>query len=1002
MVASSGVYLEEMYDKWNSDKSAVPEEWARFFADELPNAIEHSRAKKTSAASTTVSQPRMSSNGATEVSVASMNESLDNPSCHASILDHMKVQLLVRAYQVRGHHRADLDPLGILKPDLDFCPAPELDLSYYGLTDQALDEEFILGQGVLPNVAKREGGKMTLSQILEVLKATYCSTIGIEYTHIPDRDRCDWIRSKMEVPVKYQYTKAEKLVILDRLIWADSFEKFLHSKFPGEKRFGLEGCEALIPGMKALVDRSVDHGVESVVIGMPHRGRLNVLSNVVRKPAESIFSEFHGQVDEGVEGSGDVKYHLGMNYERPTPSGKIVHLSLVANPSHLEAVNPVVQGKTRALQFYLNDKQYDKAMGLLIHGDAAFAGQGVVYEALGFGDLPHYSTGGTVHIVVNNQIGFTTDPRFARSTPYCTALAKSMSAPILHVNADDVEAVIFCCQFAADWRKTYKKDVVIDLIGYRRHGHNEFDEPSFTQPRMYDAIRKKERVLDIYRRQLVVDEKIVSQEQVEGMMKSVWDSLEKAYNNSKNYKPTVKEWLTSTWPGFKSPKDIASSVAPIYPTGVTEDTLRTVGTALCTVPTEFNLHKGLAKILEVKKKAIDSSTNIDMPTAEALAFGSLLLEGNHVRLSGQDVERGTFSHRHAVLHDQVVDGSRYVPLHHLDPSQAQFTVCNSSLSEYGVLGFELGYSLVNPRSLILWEAQFGDFCNGAQIIIDQFLVSGERKWLQRSGVTMLLPHGFDGQGPEHSSGRPERFLQLCDDDPNVLPVMSPPGAVRQIQDCNIQVCMVSTPANYFHVLRRQVHRDFRKPLVLFNSKALLRHPLARSSFEEMKEGTTFTRMYPEMHPKDIHEPAHIDTVVFCSGQVYYQALKTRELNGVKNVALLRLEQISPFPYDLIMQQLFDVYKNAKRIVWLQEEPLNMGMWTYVEPRFKNALRAGKREKVDREVSVVARPPSCAVATGIKKLHHQEELSLMSRAMFGGELLAVKSETNGVPIFKKKD
>lgn len=546
---------------------------------------------------------------------------------------------------------------------------------------------------------------------------------------------------------------------------------------------------------------------------MPHRGRLNVLSNVVRKPNESIFCEFSGSLEPSEEGSGDVKYHLGMNYVRPTPSGKRVHLSLVANPSHLEAVNPVVLGKTRALQFYSKDTERKHSMAVLMHGDAAFAGQGVVYETMGFHDLPAYGTGGTIHIVVNNQIGFTTDPRFGRSTPYCTDIAKSINAPVFHVNGDDAEAVTFVMQLAADWRQTFHRDVVIDLVCYRKHGHNETDQPSFTQPKMYQAIAKQTPVAKLYAEQLQ-KEGSLTKDEIEANQKRVWQILEESYARSKDYKPTSREWLSSSWPGFKSPKECAEEILPHPHTGVSMETLQQVGKALTTLPENFNVHRNLNRIIQNRGKALASGKDIDWSTAEALAWGSLLLEGKHVRCSGQDVERGTFSQRHAVLHDQKIDNT-YTLLNHISPEQGILSISNSSLSEYGVLGFELGYSLVDPNSLVIWEAQFGDFANNAQCIIDQFLAAGEQKWLQRSGLVLSLPHGYDGQGPEHSSSRIERYLQLCDDNPYIFP--SPEKLARQHQDCNMQVVYASTPAQLFHVLRRQINREFRKPVSTENN-----------------------------------------------------------------------------------------------------------------------------------------------------------------------------------------
>lgn len=589
-------------------------------------------------------------------------------------------------------------------------------------------------------------------------------------------------------------------MILDRTMWSELFEKFIASKYPNEKRFGLEGCESLVPGMKALIDRSVDAGVKSIVMGMPHRGRLNVLGNVIRKPIEAILNEFAGPADRDDSGGGDVKYHLGANYVRPTPSGKKVSLSLVANPSHLEAEDPVVLGKTRAIQHFEGDEDtHTTAMGVLLHGDAAFAGQGVVYETMGMQSLPAYGTGGTVHLIVNNQIGFTTDPRFARSTPYPSDIAKSIDAPIFHVNGDDVEAVNYVCTLAADWRATFKKDVVIDIVCYRRYGHNETDQPSFTQPTMYKAIQKQPTVLSIYTDKLI-KEGTFTEKEIDEHRQWVWGMLEKAQDASKDYKPSPREWLSSSWEGFPTPKELAEEVLPHHPTGTEEHTVKQVGKVISSFPEGFTPHKNLARIISNRGKAVDEGKGIDWSTAEALAFGTLCLEGTHVRVSGQDVERGTFSQRHAVIHDQENE-STYTALKHLGSEQGSFTVANSHLSEFGTLGFELGYSLVSPNSLTIWEAQFGDFAyavssinhrshtdscrNNAQCIIDQFIAAGERKWLQRTGLVLSLPHGYDGQGPEHSSGRMERFLQLCDDEPRIYP--SPEKLDRQHQDCNMQV-----------------------------------------------------------------------------------------------------------------------------------------------------------------------------------------------------------------------
>ena len=601
------------------------------------------------------------------------------------VTNHLKVQLLVRAYQARGHHKAKTDPLGIRgeAEAFGYRKPKELELSHYNFSEKDLDAEYSLGPGILPRFKTESREKMTLREIIDACEKIYCGSFGVEYIHIPDREKCDWIRSRIEVPQPLKYSVDDKRRILDRLIWSSSFESFLATKYPNDKRFGLEGAETLVPGMKALIDRSVDYGIKDIVIGMPHRGRLNVLSNVVRKPNESIFSEFGGSAEPSDEGSGDVKYHLGMNFERPTPSGKRVQLSLVANPSHLEAEDPVVLGKTRAIQHYNQDeKTFNSAMGVLLHGDAAFAAQGVVYETMGFHSLPAYATGGTVHIVVNNQIGFTTDPRFARSTPYCSDIAKAIDAPVFHVNGDDVEALNFVCQLAADWRAEFKHDVVIDIVCYRKQGHNETDQPSFTQPLMYKRISEQKPQLAKYEEQLL-NERTFTKEDIEEHKKWVWGMLTESFERSKDYQPSAKEWLTSAWNGFKSPKELATEVLPHHNTGVPAETLKHLGNVISEAPKDFTVHRNLKRILANRKKTIDEGKNIDFPTAEALAFGTLVDEGHHVRVSGQDVERGTFSQRHAVLHDQENEAT-HTPLQHVSEKQSSFVISNSSLSEFGV------------------------------------------------------------------------------------------------------------------------------------------------------------------------------------------------------------------------------------------------------------------------------------------------------------------------------
>ncbi|KAI9348329.1 oxoglutarate dehydrogenase, E1 component [Pilaira anomala] len=976
---NSANYIEEMYEAWLKEPSSVHLSWQVYFKN-MANGASPSQAytpPPTLVPSASARLPVLPGDGFSGAVGSS------------DVIDHMKIQLLSRAYQVRGHHIANLDPLGIQHADLNSSTPPELAYTYYGFKESDLDRTFTIGPGILPAFTKT-GATLTLREIIDHLKKIYCGSIGVEYIHIPDRAQCDWIRERIETPEPYKYSVEEKRVILDRLTWSDSFERFVASKYPSEKRFGLEGGETLIPGMKAMIDRSVDLGVESIVIGMPHRGRLNVLSNVVRKPAESIFCEFSGAIAPSEEGSGDVKYHLGMNYVRPTPSGKRVHLSLVANPSHLEAVDPVVLGKTHALQFYGKDTKGDHSMAVLIHGDAAFAGQGVVYETMGFHDLPSYSTGGTIHVVVNNQIGFTTDPRSGRSTPYCTDIAKSINAPIFHVNGDDAEAVTYVMQLAADWRQTFHKDVVIDLVCYRKHGHNETDQPMFTQPRMYEAIAKQEPVAQKYETQLKQEGSLTDAD-IKDNKKRVWDILEESYTRSKDYKPASSEWQSSSWPGFKSPKELAEENLPHYPTGVSADVLQTVGKAMTTLPHNFNVHRNLKRILQNREKSLDQGKDIDWSTAEALAWGSLLAEGKHIRVSGQDVERGTFSQRHAVLHDQK-DGSKHTLLNHISPEQGVLSISNSSLSEYGVLGFELGYSLVNPDSLVMWEAQFGDFANTAQVIVDQFLASGEQKWLQRTGLVMSLPHGYDGQGPEHSSSRIERYLQMCDDNPDVYP--SAEKLARQHQDCNMQVVYASTPAQYFHVLRRQICRQFRKPLIMPFSKSLLRHPLVKSNLDELIGDTHFQLYLPEEHPEHLVEPEKITKHIMCTGQVYYALLKARDQNKMNDIAISRIEQLNPFPYEQVKEHA-DKYPNAE-IIWCQEEPLNMGVWQHVQPRITTSLsqtehHAGKTPRY------AGRAPSASVATGNKKKHYQEEYGLLSKALIG-DSIQPKEVTQGVPVW----
>eukprot|EP00475_Leptophrys_vorax_P020461 TRINITY_DN2799_c0_g1_i1.p1 TRINITY_DN2799_c0_g1~~TRINITY_DN2799_c0_g1_i1.p1 ORF type:complete len:1001 (-),score=269.50 TRINITY_DN2799_c0_g1_i1:1086-4088(-) len=942
---TNALYVDEMFHAWRKDPNSVHKSWDAYFR----------------------------TGEFTEAPAPGSPAPVPSVSFASGLQDKvLKVAGLIRAYQVRGHLLADLDPLKIARHGLDhgLVSSDELSLSRFGLSEADLDTEFDISSPNLKGFQDKSRGKITLRKLIERLNQTYTSTVGVEYMHIPSTEQCNFIRERLETPEVVNFTAADKLKILDRITWADHFEKFLSTKYPTAKRFGLEGGESLIPGMKAMVDTAAVFGVTDVVMGMPHRGRLNVLANVVRKPVQQIFGEFSGGgASSDYEGSGDVKYHLGMSHDRVLHGGKVVRLTLVANPSHLEAVNPVVTGKVRAKQYFKGDTEHSKVMTVLLHGDAAFAGQGVVYETMGFAELPDYTVGGTIHLVVNNQIGFTTDPMKSRSSAYCTDIAKAFGAPIFHVNADDVEGVVRVCELAALWRQEFQKDVVIDLVCYRKYGHNEIDEPKFTQPVMYDKIAQKVPIHQVYAEKLL-KEGTVTQKDVDDTSIRVNSTLAANFEDAKNYTLKSSDWLASRWSGLKG----SSEISQIRETGVSSNLLKGIGQKLVDIPKDFNVHPRLKGILQNKAKMIETGQGLDWGTAEALAFGSLLLEGVHVRLSGQDVERGTFSHRHAVLHDQKASSQPFVPLHHLDPKQAGFTVSNSSLSEFGVLGFELGYSLESPNQLVLWEAQFGDFANGAQIIIDQFLSSGEAKWNRQCGLVMLLPHGYEGQGPEHSSCRIERFLQMCNDDEEIFPDMKEEKR-NQIQKSNWQVITCSTPGNYFHALRRQVHRDFRKPLIVANPKSLLRHKLAVSSFDEMKEGTKFRRFIPDdLAAKNIN-PSAVTKLVLCTGKVFYDLEQARLDNGNTEVAISRIEQISPFPFDKVLEEV-KKFPNAK-LYFVQEEPKNAGYWSYVAPRIRTALKGYN----GGEAIYVGRPPSASPATGFSKIHKIEQDRIITQ-IFG--------------------
>ncbi len=848
--------------------------------------------------------------------------------------DAIAALMLIRTYRVRGHLAANLDPLGLMKRELpaDLTPA------FHGFQEKDLDRPVYVG-GTLGLETT------TIRELVAILRRNYCGNVGLEYMHINDVEERRFLQEKFEGRDKeIQFSDNGKRAILTKLVEAEQFERFLGRKYVGTKRFGLDGGEAMIPAMESIIKVGGALGITEVVFGMPHRGRLNMLANVMQKPFRIIFHEFGGgsSAPDDVGGSGDVKYHLGTSTNREF-DGNLVHLSLVPNPSHLEAVDPVVLGKVRAIQTMAGDHDHKRSLPVLLHGDAAFAGQGIVAECFGFSGLTGYNTGGTIHFVVNNQVGFTTSPQFARSSPYPSDVAKIVQAPIFHVNGDDPEAVTYATKVATEFRQRFGRDVVIDMWCYRRFGHNESDEPSFTQPLMYAQIARQRSVADLYA------DKLVGQGVIDaGFLGAAVDRytsvLEADFDAAAGFKANKADWFEGRWSGLGRPKEeITGRRAAI--TGVAAAELRDIGSVLTSVPADFNIHKTLARILEAKAETLRAGEGIDWATAEALAFGSLLRDGYGVRLSGQDSGRGTFSQRHSVWTDQV-DGHRHVPLKSIDP---KFEVYDSPLSEFGVLGFEFGYALADPKTLVLWEAQFGDFVNGAQTIIDQFIASSEIKWLRANGLVMLLPHGYEGQGPEHSSARLERFLQLCAED-------------------NIQVANATTPANYFHLLRRQLLRDFRKPLIIMTPKSLLRHKRAVSSITDMDAGTSFHRCLDDLAPCD---PAKVRRLVLCTGKVYYDLLDAREKTERSDVYLLRVEQLYPFPGDVIAEYAAR-FPALEEVVWAQEEPKNAGAWSFVAPFIETALA--------RRPIYAGRAAAAATATGLLKRHNAEQAKLVAEAL----------------------
>ncbi|OHW93440.1 alpha-ketoglutarate dehydrogenase complex subunit [Colletotrichum incanum] len=879
-------------------------------------------------------------------------------------VNYFKAQNVVRAFQQHGHTVAKINPLGDLgnatvQPHADIPGASNL--NKYGFSASDLDCQIPLGPELLPHLA-RSRESMKLRDIIAACEEIYCGALGIEYRHISDTAKRDWIRERIEAYHDSTPSVEEKKRILDTLIWATSLERFLAAKFPNEKRFGLDGAEGLAPGLAALLDRCAEvYGVQDIVIGSCHRGRMNLMSTVYGKDFETLFRQFAGTEKFDTEGgqTGDVKYHFGMEGQRTTAGGKTIGISMLPNPSHLEAVDPVAQGKAKAVQHVNNDADQSKVMFMALHGDAAFSGQGPVYETLNLSGLKGYEVGGTVRIMVNNQIGFTTDSPDSRSTPYCTDLAKYIEAPVIHVNADDPEAVVYASKLAVDWRAKFRSDIVVDVNCYRRFGHNEIDQASFTQPEMYKRIAEKKALMELYIEKLV-GEGTTSAEVVEQQKAWVWEQLEEKLAKSKRPAEQSKEAASQ------------NSVVPKTVTAVEESTLATVVQAITSVPEGFDLHRNLQRILAAKKQAFDAGV-LDWSTAEALAFGSLVMEGKPVRISGQDVERGTFSQRHSVLHDQNTH-AEYTPLNHLQESQASYTAVNSPLSEFGVLGFDYGYSLAAKDALVMWEAQFGDFVNNAQVIIDQFVASGEAKWLLKSGLVMSLPHGYDGQGPEHSSARLGRFLDLGSEDPRSWPA----DLDAAKRECNVRVVCMTTPANLFHALRRQVHSPDKKPLIIFFSKSLLRHPLARSSVQDLTGDLTFRPVLtdPE-HGASILPKDEIRRVILCSGQVYAALHKHREAMGIKDVAITRLEELHPFPWAEVKENL-ESYPGAETIVWAQEEPYNGGAWQYMRDRLETVARESE-VLGDKRILYAGRGTGAAAATGSKKIHQQEEEKLLADA-----------------------
>ena len=941
LYGGNGSFIEELYARYLTDPAGVDPSWRAYFDELEPENRTLFERARAALRPRPPGEPRPAPANANLPSAA-VGGTIDDPAAKALLRDHLRVIMLIRAYRVRGHLIAKLDPLGLTGN----AHHPELDYRTYGFTDADLEREFYLDY-----VLGLE--KATLRQIVEILRRTYSGTVGIEFLHIQDPEQKSWIQARVEgTDGLYAAGAEEKREILEHLTQTEGFEQFLNVKFPGTKRFGLDGGESTIPALETIIRTAAALGVEEIVLGMPHRGRLNVLANVMDKPYAAILSEFQGKssVDE-VLGSGDVKYHLGTSTDRRLPDGQTVHLTLNANPSHLEAVNPVVMGRVRAKQTQKGDTERSRVMPVLLHGDAAFIGLGVVAECLQMMDLKGYRVGGTIHVIVNNQIGFTTSPAYSRSSPYPSDVARGVQAPIFHVNGDDPVAVSHVARLATEFRQTFKKDVVIDLWCYRRHGHNEGDEPGFTQPVMYKRIAQHPTVRQAYARRLE-QEGVLRPGEAQEIYDAFTGELEAAFEASRSYKSNKIDWLEGVWRGLRA----ASLEYERGSTAVPLDTLRELGLMFTDLPASLNVHPRLKRVIGARRKAIEEGEGIDWATAEHLAFASLLAEGFPVRLSGEDSGRGTFSQRHAAIYDQVSE-ERYVPLSHLADKQATFDVLDSLLSEEGVLGYEYGYSIADPNCLTIWEAQFGDFANGAQVYYDQFISSGESKWLRMSGLVSLLPHGYEGQGPEHSSARLERWLQLYAEN-------------------NIQVVYPSTPASYFHVLRRQLHREFRKPLIVMTPKSLLRHKRCVSTLDEMGPGSGFHRVLYDTPPGEAFD-AQVERVILCSGKVYYDLQQAREDRGLtEKVALVRLEELAPFPEKALAEEI-GRYPTGARYVWCQEEPRNMGAWFFVAPRIENLMEAAGVGQ--RRMYYAGRKPSASPATGSHAQHEREQRQLVEDA-----------------------